>query len=559
MKIPRVNRSYWHLKRYQQIIGVFFKYGFADVLNRINIATRLKVTARIKPKGKAKQTMTPAQRFRCALEELGPTFIKVGQLLSTRSFLLPPSYIDELAKLQDEVKPVPFDQIREVIEEEFGDTLDSLFLSFDPKPIASASIAQAHRAALHTGEKVILKIQRPHLRRIIETDMAILRNLAGLIDRHIEESRQYDPVAVVDELRRSMRQELDFTHEARSVEQFHQNFVDETDIYIPKIYWDYCSRKIVALEYIDGIKISNLEEIDAHHFERRKLAKIGTRFILKQIFIDGFFHADPHPGNLFVTKEGKLAPIDFGIMGRLDQHLMDEISDVLIAIWRRDVDLILRVLVNIGALDLDADQQLLRTELAEFIHRYYGITLDKVDMNALIRESLDLFTRHNLKVPSNLILLGKTLGTYENLGRLLDPKFNFFDEIKPYAQKLFLRRLDPQKFSYEALKTARDIYDLIKIMPHELELLLRRMRRGRMAIEFQHRGLENLIRGLDRSFNRLAFSLIIAALFVASSLIMRMEKGPTLLGYPFFGLIGYIVAAIMGFGLIFAILHSRKF
>jgi ubiquinone biosynthesis protein len=560
MKIPRVDKGYRNLRRTRQILAVFAKHGFAEILDRMGIAARVRIIARLRGRktGDVRPLSAP-RRLRLALEALGPTFIKVGQLLSTRSFLLPPPFIEELSKLQDKVQPIPFDQVKDLVEKELNGSLETLFQSFDSEPIASASMALAYKATLPSGEQVIVKVQRPKIIPLIETDMSILHDLVVLIERHIEESRQYNPVALVEELRRSMRREVDFMNEARHIEQFAANFKNVEPIHVPKVYWDFCTSKIVTLEFIDGLKISEVELLRESGAELKQIAQAGTKFILKQIFEDGFFHADPHPGNLFFTKEGKIAPVDFGIMGRLDEWLMDEISDLLIAVWRRDIDLLIRVLVDLGALAEEADPQALRAELSEFLHRYYGLSLKKIEMRSIIGEGLDIVTRHSLRVPSNLLLLAKTIGTYEDLVRKLDPQYNFINEIRPYLRKLALRRLNPEKLGWETAKTVRDLYDLIKMMPRELELILRRMRHGRMAIEFQHRGLENFIQEMDRSSNRLSFSLIIASLIVASSLIMILNKGPFFLGYPLLGIIGYVFAGILGIGLALAILRSGKF
>jgi len=559
LKLLRVDKGYRNFRRYQQIIRILIKYGFADIFDRLEMRSRFRIVGRLRRKEPQLDHSHPAgQRLRMALEELGPTFIKVGQILSTRSFLLPPSVIDELSKLQDEVKPVPFDEIKVLAEKELDGSLDALFDSFDKIPIASASMAQAHRATLLSGEQVVVKVQRPGIARLIATDMDILHNLATLVERYIEESHRYDPVNLVEELSRSMKREIDFSNEARSIEQFSANFRNKPDVKVPKVYWEYCTSKIVTLEYIDGIKISDFDELRAAGVDFKRIAHIGTQFILKQIFEDGFFHADPHPGNLFLTRDGKIAPIDFGIMGRLDEWLSDEFSDLIIGLWRRDIELIIRVFVNLGAVDIEADPTSLRFELSEFLNRYYGLPLKKLDMKQIMREGMEIFSRHQMRLPSNLLLLGKTLGTYEDLGRKLDPDYDFIKEVRPYIKKLFYRRLNPEKIGYETSKSMRDFYDLLKMMPHELELILRRMRRGRMSIELQHRGLDKLRNDMDRSFNRLSFSLIIASLILASSLVMIFNKGPLLFGFPVLGVLGFVFAGIMGVGLIIAILRSGK-
>ncbi len=557
MKLYRIDKGYRYLNRYREIVAVFGKYGFAHVFDRLNLALRIRILGRISKQKKTKPSMTVAARLRLALEELGPTFIKVGQLLSTRSFLLPAQFIEELTKLQDKVKPVEFDQVRQLINRELGD-LDKVFTDFETIPIASASMALAYKATLLNGQKVVIKVQRPGLKRLVDVDMDILHDLASLLERHVEESRQYEPVSVIDELRRTMQRELDFTNEARNIESFSKNFEESRDIYVPRVFWEHTTAHVVTLEYIEGIKISKIGTLRERGFNLKKIANLGTRFIMRQIFIYGYFHADPHPGNLFMTYDGKIAPVDFGIVGRLDDWLMAKITDLLIAAWKRDIDLILRVLVDLGAISLDAETYMLRYELSDYLNRYYGLPLSKINMKLLVNDGFEIISRHRLKIPSNMMLLVKTIGTYEDLARKLDPDYNFVKHLRPYIKRLVLRRLDPEKLAYESSKSLRDLATLAHMAPREIELILRRIRRGQIAMELHHHGLDKITNQVDRSFNRLSFSLIIAAITVASSLIMMLDKGPLFLGYPFFGIFGYIIAGLLGLGLIVNILKSGR-
>ena len=558
MKFYRFDKGYRYLRRYHRIVSVFGKYGFAQFLDQLNLSGFLHIPARLRKAGRPVKNRSVAARLRMALEELGPTFIKLGQLLSTRSFLLPPSFIEELACLQDNVKPVDFESVRQILQDEIGD-LSVCFSSFDPNPIASASIAQVYRATLPNGEAVIVKVQRPQLNRLIQVDMDILHDLATLVQRHVEEAEQINPVGMIDELRRSMLLELDFTNEARNIELFAAQHSHNPHVRLPRLYWDLCSPRVITMEYIDGIKVTQFEELRNAGISLQELAHLGAQFIFSQIFDNGFFHADPHPGNLFVTRDGRLAPVDYGIMGRLDQWMIAKISDLTIGLWRRDVELLISVLVDLGALSIDIDHRALQFDLAEYLHRYYGLPLNRIDMRQLLQHGVDLINRHHLRIPPNLMLLGKTIGAYEDLARKLDPDFNLLAEIQPFIKKMILRRLDVGKALYESTKTLRDLYDLAKTAPREFEWILRRMRQGRFAIELQHRGIQTFIQEMDRSFNRLSLSLIIAALVIASSMIMMLDRGPILLGYPFLGMIGYLFAAILGIGLILTILRRGKF
>lgn len=557
--IPRIDKSYRNLKRYRQIVGILIKYGFAEIVDRMNLATYLQIGRRIFKRGVSSvKRLSAAERIRLALEELGPTFIKLGQVLSTRSFLIPADLLNELTKLQDEVPPLPFDKIQHYIENQFGTAIEEKFNKFEGEAIASASIAQVHRAQTLDGQEVVVKIQRPEVARIMATDLDILADLARLMDKYIPEIRQFDPQGIVRELLQNTKRELDFINEARNIEIFTKNFRDSEHVYVPIVFWDYTTEKILTTEYIDGIKISEIEQLQEAGCDLKFISQTGGMFILKQIFEDGFFHADPHPGNIFVKDRDVIVPVDFGMMGRLDDSLMEELSDLLIGTIQKDADLIIHVLINLGSLDEDKDVRGLRSDIASFVDRYYAVPLKRINIKSIIADIFDVMTKHQLRTPSNLLLLMKSMGTYEDLARKLDPDFEIIALAKPYVRKLMLRRLDLNKIAYEGIKTLRDLYELLKVGPRELELLLRRIKRGQFAIELQDRGLQNLMLEIDRSSNRVAFSLIIAALIIGSSLILSLKTGPFFLGYPLFGLLGYLFAGILGIWLVIAILRSGR-
>ena len=559
MKIPRIDRHYRHFRRYQQIVGVLVKYGFDDVVSRTGLLHYFQLGKRIFQKGRETQAqLSTAERIRMGLEELGPTFVKLGQILSTRSFLIPADLVAELSKLQDKVSPLTFSELNEHLISSGDESLGERFKWIDETPLASASIAQVHRAKTFDDQDVVVKIQRPQIAELIRTDMEILADIAALVEKYVPELLRFNPAGLVAELSRSIKRELDFFNEARNIELFAKNFKGSKEIYVPRLFWDLTTERMVTLEFIDGIKISDIQQFERHGLDKKRIAYNGTQSILKQIFEDGFFHADPHPGNLFVIPGNVIAPIDFGIMGRLSADMIEEFSDLFIAAINKDIDLILRVLINLRVIDDTVDHQAIKAELSELIDRYYGVSVQKINMKIILKEIVDLSFRYELRMPSNVMLLLKTLGTYEDLVLQLDPDFDFISATKPYVSNLIQRRLNPKKIAYETMKSLRDLAGLLRVFPREIELLLRKIKRGELSIELHHHRLENLIIELERSSNRLSFSLIIAAIIVGSSLIMGIEKGPDLFGYPLLGILGYLFAGLLGVWLLISILRSGK-
>lgn len=555
MHIFRIDRGYRNIKRYRQIIAVLFKYGFSEVLDRIHLAPGLGRRL-LRGEVSVDTKISYAIRLRMALEELGPTFIKLGQILSMRSFLISPDLAAELSKLQDEVSPVGFGEMQPFIEKELQQPIDQCFRSFDLKPVASASLAQAYRAVTKSGKEVIVKVQRPGIQKVIDADMAILMDIAGLLEKYISDMKQYDPTGTVRELARVTRRELNFENEARNIELFAKNFANWKKIYVPKVFWDLTTSKVLTLERIAGIKISDLEQIERTGLDRRIIARIGGLSVLKQIFEDGFFHADPHPGNLFVLTGNIIAPVDYGMMGQLDEEDMDKISNLFIALVRKDVNGIVRAFMNMGMIDEETDVRGFRLEIAGFVNSYYGMPLGKIDMKEILEELFDVMRRYRIKVQSELLLLNKAMGTYEEVARLLDPNFDFITLARPYIKRLVRRKMDPRREIRNVQKLSQDFRALVRILPSELEAILKKANRGNLVLQLQLRGLEKFISEMDRASNRLALSFMLAALVVSSSIIMHMNRGPLFLGYPILGIVGFLFAGILGIWLIVAILRS---
>ena len=535
------------------------KYGFGHILDQMRIGPYLRLGKKIFIQQKTKvEKLNYSQRIRLALEELGPTFVKLGQLLSTRPFMIPLELVIELSKLQDEVAPFSFEEAKKIVEKELKASLDQLFSSFDETPLASASLSQVHRAKTNKGEEVVVKVQRPGIKPIIDTDMEILTDLTNLLERHIPESRQYDPKGMADELTKTFRREVDFKNEARNVEIFALNFKDDPTVFVPRVFWDMTTDLVLTLEYIEGIKVTNLEEIDEKGLDRKTIAKNAGRSVFKQVFIDGFFHADPHPGNLFVLGNNVIAPVDYGMMGRLSESTMDELSELLVAVVSWNPRGVIKTWQKAGVLEQTPDLKALEADLTDFLYRYHKIPLSRVDMKTLVNQAFDMVHRHRISLQSDLMLFGKALITYEEVGRMLDPEYDLVTEAVPFVNKLSQRKYQPKIILRDIVAFLQDLRELITPFPYELRRIVEKLSRGELGLELHHKGLEKLMLQVERSANRLSFSLIIAAIIVGSSLIMRLEVGYKFMGYPLLGILGYVFAGILGIWLVLAMLRSGK-
>lgn len=561
MPINRLNRNIRSLKRYRQVLGILIKYGFGHIIEQLNIDYYLELGKRIVSLGTASRDMerlTQAARIRLALEELGPTFIKLGQLLSTRPDIVPQDVIEELKKLQDHLPPVATEEVMAQIHRELGYPVEELFGEFDKTPLATASIAQVHRGTLKSGEQIVCKVRRPEVETIIETDLDIMLGLAYLIEKHLPGGEMYDPIGVVKEFRRAISRELDFSREGRTIDRFSSNFADDETVRIPAIHWDYSGRTVLTLEYLSGIKISDVEKLKARGHDLKELARNGANSFLKQVFIHGFFHADPHPGNIHVLPDNVICIFDFGMVGRLDDDLKLQLTELLLSVLKRDVDHIISQLLYSGDLHDEANLKNLKRDLTEFIDDYYDILLQDIRVGKLLIDFIEILTEYRIKFPSNLMLLSRALIAMEGIGRQLDPDFNMVEQLKPFAEQIVKNRYSPANMAKEANRTFQSYQSLAKNLPKDIKEFINRINRNQFKIDLEHRGLERLINDLDKSTNRISFSLVIASLIIGSSLIMQTDKGPMLFGFPVLGLFGYCVAGILGFGLAIAILRSGR-
>lgn len=554
-----LHKTYRNLGRYRQVVGVLIKYGFGEVLGRMNISSYLQIgSKKLFVRQQELAALSWAERIRLALEELGPTFVKIGQILSTRPFLIPPELALELTKLQDQVTGFSYDEVEKIVEVELGKPLSELYSEFLKEPFASASLSQVHRATTIGGEAVAVKVQRPNVQEIMEKDIWILRDLAGLLERYVPESKAFDPVAIIDEVWKSARQETDFAFEARNLEVFARNFAGDERLVLPVVFWEMTTARVLTLSFIDGIKISSRDKILAAGIDPVELTRVGGEIAAKQIFEHGYFHADPHPGNMFALPGNRIALVDFGMMGRLSRGSMDLISDLLIAAAGDDTRRLVRVFQNHELLSDNIRPAALETELSLFLHRYHGVPLAKLDMRSLISEAFRIITTHHIKFPPELMMLGKTLGTYEELARGLNPQYEFITTLMPAIKKLSTRKFEPRNMVSEIGQYLGEMRDLVLGLPFELRRITRNLRNGEMSISLEHKGLERLIVELEKASNRLAFAMIIAAIIVGSSLVMTRQTGMMIYGFPVLGLVGFVAAGFLGIWLVIAILRSGK-
>ncbi|WKZ33131.1 MAG: AarF/ABC1/UbiB kinase family protein [Thermodesulfobacteriota bacterium] len=554
----RVHMAYKSAKRLREIASVLVRHGFYPLMERLRLARLVSIPLRFAGK-RRKDRLTEPVRARLAMEELGPTFIKFGQILSTRPDVVPHEYIIEFLRLQDSVSPLPFDEMRKVIEAEFGRPVEDVFSSIDEAPVAAASIAQVHRAITRDGGEVVVKVKRPGIEEVINTDIAILRYMARLALKYIPESRLYDPAGMVEEFSRVIRREMDFSLEASYMERFRENFSGDQRVKVPKVYWDLTGRGVLTMERVTGIKVDQVKRLKEEGIDTESIAHLIADIFFKQVFEFGLFHGDLHSGNIFVLSKDTIALVDFGIVGRIGPEMKQDLADILIGIATQDIESTVKVYQRMGILPEAIDKTAFEMEYHDIILQYFGRPLKHVKIGELLLDYIRLAARHEIRLPRELLLFDKCIIELEGLARVLYPDVNILEESEPYARRLFVERMSPKSIAESALSAASDYKDLAAEFPSQAGRLMKKVLDDRLRIEFLHKGLEDFMGEVDRSSNRLTFAVIIAALIIGSSLVIAAEAAPKLLGVPALGVLGFVIASVLGFWLAVQILRSGKF
>jgi ubiquinone biosynthesis protein len=546
------------LGRVHDIAAVLIRYGFGDLVRRIGMAGALERAGKVlgwrTPEELAR--LAPPARVRRALEELGPTFIKLGQILATRVDLFPPEWIAEFGKLQDAAPAVPLADIRAQLKEDLGDDPEAIFAELETKPLAAASLAQVHRARLADGTAVILKVRRPGIRPIVEADLRLLSRLAEIIEEEAPDLRRYRPREVLRQLTLSLRRELDFSCECRNAERIAANFAAYPEIVVPRFHWQWSGERLNVQDYIYGIPGRDLVEADAAGLDRKLLAQRGANAVLKMMLEDGFFHADPHPGNVFYLPDNRIAFIDFGMVGRLSEKRRYQVAVLLQHLVTQDSASVAEVLLDWGDGTVDVEQ--LTGKIESFLDQYHGVPLRQLDLGAMLSDLVAILRDHGLALPTDLALLIKAFIALEGMGRQLDPDFDMAGEATPFLERVLLAHYGPDALAERGWRTLASALHMLTGLPQDLRQLLRAARHGRLQVQIDVVSLRHFGDQIDRAASRLTIGIVTASLIIGSSIAMTAGGGRRLSGSPSFGLLAFIGAVIGGIWVLVSIWRSGR-
>ncbi len=551
-----LSKGYKDIKRLRQIVDVLFKNELGYVIDRIKLKAHLPFHKRLERKRFEKPSSVPIM-LRRSMEELSGAFIKLGQLLSLRPDLVPEEYCSEFSKLLDEVKPFEYQKVKEIVEKELKKPISKVFLSFGQKPIAAASVGQVHKAILRKGDVVAVKVQRPNIKEIFKSDIDLLYHLAHLLERYIPEVRQYNPVGIVKEFEHYTANELDYITEGRNIDVFCNNFRESRTIKIPKVYWDYTTKKILTMEYIKGLKISEIKEFRRRRINKKVIARNLVLSFIEQVIEHGFFHADPHPGNVFVLKGNRIALLDFGIVGNLEPEVKGKIEDIFVALVTADRDMLTRSFIELGIIDESVDVAAFEADLTRHWGGYYDIKMQQTEMGSFFYDTFLLAKEYNMRFPTSFVLLLKAMITAEGFSRELDPDLNFVRVSRPVIEKMVRRRKNPKLVMEAMKKTALDFSNLVQNFPaaaRDLVELIKNRERSRIGKP----DVKELELEIDRSSNRIAYAIVIAGLVIGGSVLQQTEFPPLVSGISLASIVAYITAIVFLIMLVSSIAKEKE-
>ena len=549
------------LGRLQEIAGVLIRYGFGDMVRRIGMSAALERTGRMLhwDDPEAMAHMAPPERVRCAMQDLGTTFVKLGQVMATRVDLLTPEWTTELGKLQNAVPALPFAQVRPQLVEDLGADPEAVFERLEETPLAAASLAQTHRAWLADGSAVVLKVRRPGIRDTVEADLRLMARLAEIVEERAPDLRRYHPAEVVQQFSASLRRELDFAAEGRNAERIAANFAGHDEVVVPRVYWEWTSERLNVQECLQGIAGTDLAAVDAAGLDRAQLAATGAGIVLKMVLEDGFFHADPHPGNIFYLPDGRIGVIDFGMVGRVSEQRRFQIVQLLHGLVERESAPVADVLMEWGEGGGEVDEARLQADVGAFVDQYRGVPLKDLHMGLMLTDVTTILRDNGLSLPPDLALMIKAFLTLEGMGRQLDPDFDMAGAARPFLQRVVLQRYSPRTLLKRGRRTALDAMELVGDLPRELRRLLRTARRGRLHMQVEVTSLKAFGEQVDRAANRLTMGVITAALVVGSSIVMNSAGGGVSSRWLLaLGVLGFVGAGLIGLWILLSIWRSGR-
>ncbi len=558
-KIEEITHAYRDFKRYKTILHVLFKYGFGDIIDKLRLMHIIEkgISTVTRREQREIASITTAERVRKALEELGPTFVKLGQILSTRPDLIPLSFANELAKLQDHVPSFPYEMVETTFREEFGKLPEEMYKRFDKEPFAAASIGQVHRAVMQDGSDVVVKVQRPGIRAIIEVDLEIMMHLAALMERNLLEFHIQKPTAIVEEFAIELSKEIDYRVEAYQTERFTNMFKGDKTVHAPEIYREASGEKILTMEFIDGIKSSHVEEMRKEKYDLKEIARRGCELLMEQVFVHGYFHGDPHPGNIYVLPGNVICFIDFGMMGRVSLKERQQFSRLLIQVMRKDEEKIVDAVMPLTRYEMEPNRDALERAVSEMVDEHLYRPIRELDFSKFLEQMMDALTANGMRLKPNLFMLIKAFMSVEKLGKMLDPELEIVGHAKPYVQRIQLQRFNPKTIFRNLTDPAADFIQIISELPHDLAVLVRKTKSGHLRFEYEHKGLEPLLQTLLVVAHHIGYCMVLAALIVGSSLITLSKIPPKINDIPVIGVIGFIISGVMGFWLLFKTLRGK--